>query len=311
MTGEPREALLAKAILDECNVKPYQGFIFLCGGEADANSGHPASVRDALYRQLVKDRALEPRIRLAEHYKDWAHDSVYSDLLIFEQHLAELSSVIVLILESPGSLAELGLFVAVENFREKLLVVIADEHYKSDSFIRLGPVDYLEKTHNNPASCYSWHGSRGEFSAQLATSLQAELADEVRGRLHTPGGEKSFQKEEWLHKALLVAELVSIMSAITEGEIKSILNTFDLHMTSDEVRQILYILKNTGLIDLEARGKQRFYVCADDRSYLTLRANSMILDAARFRADALEFYRKFDKKRFLAITNALSRRRSR
>jgi hypothetical protein len=74
-------------------------------------SGHiePVSIRDAMFRELAKDSAVEKRIRVAEHYKDWSHDSIYQDLVSFERHLAELSSVIVLVLESSGSIAELGL----------------------------------------------------------------------------------------------------------------------------------------------------------------------------------------------------------
>ncbi|MHB8565222.1 MAG: retron St85 family effector protein, partial [Acidiferrobacteraceae bacterium] len=102
-------------------MKPYEGFIFLCGGPANVREPRPVSVRDAIYRELAKSDDIGRRIRVAEHYKDWAHDSIYRDLVSFEKHLAELSSVIVLVLESPGALAELGLFSAIDEFREKLL----------------------------------------------------------------------------------------------------------------------------------------------------------------------------------------------
>ncbi len=57
-------------------------------------------------------------VRIAEHYKDWSHDSIYRDLVSFERHVAELSSVIVLVLESPGSIADLGLFSVIDEFKK-------------------------------------------------------------------------------------------------------------------------------------------------------------------------------------------------
>src|SRR5688572_25745964 len=119
-----RASLPSKISLDDSHVKPYEGFIFLCGGPADIKSTLPVSLRDAVYRELAKNDTDERRIRMAEHYKDWAHDSVYHDLVLFERHLAELSSVIVLMVESPGAIAELGLFSAVDEVRDKLLVFI-------------------------------------------------------------------------------------------------------------------------------------------------------------------------------------------
>jgi hypothetical protein len=112
-----REELFAKIDLQASRLKPYEGFIFLCGGQTDVLSHEPVSIRDAMCRELAKDSVVKKRIRVAEHYKDWSHDSIYQDLVSFERHLAELSSVIVLVLESSGSIAELGLFSVVEEFQ--------------------------------------------------------------------------------------------------------------------------------------------------------------------------------------------------
>lgn len=59
------------------------------------------------------------QITLAEEFKDWIHDSVYKDLLDFENDIAHISSLIVIVLESPGALAELGLFVRNKVLNKK------------------------------------------------------------------------------------------------------------------------------------------------------------------------------------------------
>jgi hypothetical protein len=69
-----RDELFARIDLQSSRLRPYEGFIFLCGGPTNICSPHPVSIRDAIYRELAQDDAIEKRIRVAEHYKDWSHE---------------------------------------------------------------------------------------------------------------------------------------------------------------------------------------------------------------------------------------------
>lgn len=305
--GEFNEALSAQIRLEQSKVKPYQGIVFLCGGVIDVTSTKPTSIRDALCRELAKVDDQWRRIKLAEDYKDWAHDSVYSDLVTFERHLAELSSLIVLILESPGSIAELGLFSAIAEFREKLLVFIDSEHYKAPSFIRLGPIDYLEKVFDNSAECHPWikreHG-RKRFDEDAAEMLQGDLADAVTTRLAAPIKEQPFDRERWLHVALLTCDLINLFTALSIREIRECLESLSIEKNESEVRQVLFHLQKIGLIVMEPKGLQRFYIATDDHQFIKLHIESTTYDLGRFRNDVLADYRKNDKKRFAAIQSA-------
>lgn len=224
------DTLFSKIDLSNSQLKPYEGFIFLCGGPTDVRSRYPVSIRDAIYKELVKDENIKRRIRVAEHYKDWSQESIYRDLVSFERHLAELSSVIVLVLESPGSIAELGLFAVIEEFQSKLLVFIESDNYKCDSFIKLGPVDYLEKIHNNLAECHRWIKVKKRtavFDSSAARDLQSDLAEAVMKRARKPHKERIFQPNTWLHIALLICDFLNLNSALTIREIKSLLQGFD------------------------------------------------------------------------------------
>lgn len=299
-----KEALSAQIRLEQSRVKPYQGIVFLCGGTTDIRSPKPPSIREALCRELAKVEAIARRIRLAEDYKDWAHDSVYSDLVTFEQHLAELSSLIVLILESPGSLAELGLFSAIEAFREKLLVFIDSGHYTASSFIRLGPIDYLEKRFENLAECHAWiRRERGkeQFDEDAAEKLQGDLADAVATRLDTPAKEQQFDRERWLHVALLTCDLINLFTALSIREIRDCLTLLRIEKEESEVRQVLFLLEKIGLIVMEPKGGQRFYLATNEHQFIKLHMESPTYDLERFRSDVLTDYRKNDKKRFAAI----------
>lgn len=282
----------------------------MCGGPTDVRSPHPVSIRDAIYRELVRDDALERRIRIAEHYKDWSHESIYRDLVSFERHLAELSSVIVLVLESPGSIAELGLFSIVDEFQSKLLVFIETEHYKSSSFIKLGPVDFLEKIHNNSAECHRWTvevDRRPSFDPKTAQDLQPELAEAVLKRAIKLTPEHIFRQKSWLDTALLLCDFLNLCSALTLREIRGLLEMLGNPKTESELKQVLFILERVGLIAVEPKGDQRFYVGIVDKLFYYFQIREGTLDFSRFRSDQLAEYAKTDKKRFRAIQEARRR----
>jgi len=305
-----REVLHSKVNLTTSRLKPYEGFIFLCGGPSDVTSLIPVSIRDAIQRELVKRSDLDARIRIAEDYKDWSHDAIYRDLISFEQHIAELSSVIVLILESPGSLAELGLFSVIEAFQKKLLVIVDTSHYQSDSFIRLGPIDFLEKIHENQAECHRWlkkEGSKLRFDSTAATELQPELADSIRERVKKPTPERAFKSGEWLDTALLTCDLLGLCSALTLRELRSTLESLGCTRTESQIKQLLFVLERVQLITMEPKGDQRFYISRSDKEFVKLNLTDTTFDLNRFRNDLLDKYEKEDKKRFRAIQEARRR----
>ncbi|MDR2014351.1 MAG: retron St85 family effector protein [Azoarcus sp.] len=305
-----RDELFAKIDLNSSQLNPYEGFIFLCGGQTDIRSHEPVSIRDAIYRELRKDSTVKKRIRMAEDYKDWSHDSIYRDLVSFEGHLAELSSVIVLVLESPGSIAELGLFSVVKEFQKKLLVFIETDRYGKPSFIKLGPVDYLEKIHENLAECHRWRIA-DKFSPRAAQDLQPELAEAVLKRAEKRVPEHLFKPDSWRDTALLICDLLSLCSALTLSEIRGILEQLGLPKTEPELRQYLFLLEKVELIAKEPKSDRRFYVGIEDRLFYRFQIRDGAVDLFRFRADVVEDYKKSDKKRFRAIQEVRKRHVSR
>ena len=85
--------------------------VFLCGGEVDINATIPKSARHRLieYFSSHEHDLLRACIQ-AEDFKDYFKEGAYSDLLEFERDIASIATLIVICLESPGSLVELGLF---------------------------------------------------------------------------------------------------------------------------------------------------------------------------------------------------------
>lgn len=299
------ENLFSKINLKASKLRPYEGFIFLCGGPTEITSHTPVSIRDALFRELVKNKKISDRLRVAEHYKDWGHDSVYSDLVLFEKHLAELSSVIVLVIESAGSIAELGLFSIIEEFQKKLLIFIETEHYNSPSFIKLGPINFLEKTLDNKAQCHRWLkqdiSKKLIFDPALAESLQAELAEAVLNRANQLTSERTFRPDAWLDSALLLCDFLNLNSALTLREIKNLFEQFGHKKQELEIKQTLFTLERVGLIKMEPKGEQRFYINTESKLFLNFKILDSTFDLDRYRIDQLKIYKTNDIKRFRAI----------
>ena len=89
-------------------------FVFLCGG-ADKNN-----IRNRVRTYLEKERfqVLYPE----DLFMDMLNRDKNSDLLEYENLLADSADVVCIICESMGSAVELGAFVQSEKFEQKLIV---------------------------------------------------------------------------------------------------------------------------------------------------------------------------------------------
>ncbi|MCK9189490.1 retron St85 family effector protein [Acidithiobacillus sp.] len=294
-------------IIRPSKIKPYNGFIFLCGGTICGSQPQmPASIRDAIYNKLSTQSRLINRIRIAEDYKDWNYESIYNDLISFEKHIAELSSVIVLVLESPGSLAELGLFSALAEYQNKLLVVIETKHYDSSSFVRLGPITFLENDRQNIAECHEWKKEelKGEVLVHAKMLEAAELVVESLEERLSHETSEVFSCSRWLHQSLLVCDILNLYSALTLREVLSLLNGFCNGISESELKQTLRVLDLVDLVKIQPKGAQRFYISNTPDLFIEYNVLVELHDHNIFRATMLDLYRRDEKKRFLAIQEA-------
>lgn len=301
---DPRNEFLERVSLSESSLLPFDGFIFLCGGRVDATETLPASARDALRREIAKHAQLERRVRLAEDYKEWSFDGYYTDLLEFESHIAQLSAAIVLVLEAPGVLTELGLFSALDHFQSKLIVFISNHHYAENSFIRLGPIKFLEDTIGNKAECFPW--IRSQFGRETTDhaflqQAQSELLQSLKDRLQPVQIGHQIDINDWLHQALLMCEIIGLMSALTVTEIRDYLQVLGVDVALGQVRKTLFILEKMDLIAVAARSNQRFYVSTEDREFVRWKRRDEVLDKAKVRFNIIRYYEESDKKRFRAL----------
>lgn len=100
----------AKSVkIDDCRIINRPDLVFLCGGKTLNPRAQYLSARDYFWHHVkVENEPLHKRFRLAENVNDWFDHDLFSDLLEVEEYLADLAELIILFVESPGSIAELG-----------------------------------------------------------------------------------------------------------------------------------------------------------------------------------------------------------
>ncbi len=120
--------------------------VFVCGpGYSSGNIVVRDLARDALLSVPNVDAIYGEDIEKQLQYKQQG-----TDLQTLEARFAHDVDFTLLILESPGSIAELGTFTQLPGIRERLIVLLSNQFYRTESYIARGPLSLL--TNSNPNS---------------------------------------------------------------------------------------------------------------------------------------------------------------
>ena len=195
------EAFAASVDTKAFKVVHSPSLIFLCGGSLDEKSGRPPSVRSVFYERLKKKRPeIASRVLLAETACKWYEFTrIYPNLLELEEQIAGLSALILLFVESPGSIAELGAFSEVKPLRDKLVTIVEENHYNSKSFIKEGPLTLLEKNKSNSVRAYPWFMKRRRvptLNLRLCTEAAQRIEEQLSNDVKEHSGEQSFSAHD-------------------------------------------------------------------------------------------------------------------
>lgn len=112
--------------------------IFLVGG----NAKDKQTMRYKIMLELEKTKNINAYLP-----EDLFDDPIFWEkynLLSLENLLAESVSAVVMAIESKGSIAELGAFSNHKTLMHKLVVLMNSKYISMDSFINLGPIQYLK-----------------------------------------------------------------------------------------------------------------------------------------------------------------------
>lgn len=291
-------------------VHQFDGFIFLCGG-ALSRAGEPfASARGYTMSRVGESRVIAGRrVLLAEKLTTLLQGDDYQDLLDFEKHVAALCACVLIFVESPGSIAELGSFSVMPDLASKLLVV-CEQRFESapPSFIFLGPIASLRRQRSASVQVfpiYDTSSATPTVSTELLDDCWEYIEDAVADSLQRVVSESTLLTSDLSHQMVLVASLIDLMVASKLGEIEEGLNIFGIELKDRSLRKILRVLEQFGFIVAIHYGNELFYHSKLEHSLVTFRPTDSskikVFDRIRFKSEILECYSESDPRRFKAI----------
>ena len=263
--------------------------IFACGGIVDVQLPEPKSVRGFFIEHIAsKESQLHSYIRLAENFKDWLHDSKYADLKTFEEDLAHISSLILIFLESPGTIAELGLFTTYDNLINKLMVFVSEDHYESDSFIKLGPLRYISDKNEEMVRCYPWDEKNLKNSTK---SVLKDISQDIKDLLKKYNKKEMFQIDNPGHISFLIFEIILLFKALKYNEISKFLDCLDLSISKSELNRFLFLLEKLEFISKKSYGSEFYYpLQKQSRVRFSLKDKTKKIDKSAITMAAVQFY---------------------
>ena len=316
---DPRGIVIASLNPDSIAIRNPKRFIFFCGGILSNKAGEPVSLRGLVIRWLkTKNHPIHQNICLAEdvstQFKNdlFSHDAQYPDLITLETDLANLADLIVLIVESPGSIAELGAFSVVSGIREKLQVFIRSERLKSESFIKLGPIQSLQNDFSNAVKSYPWATLAAEddrIDPSGCADVIEDICEDIIQAASKTSQEVHFRATETRHKMLLIVGIIELFGCLLHHEIEQYLDDLNAHVESEELRRYLYLLSLLGFIEKVPYGSNYYFPANESMSrILSFSLKDSKKDSLSIKIETIQYYRQFDEKRFRIIKRVSARR---
>ena len=252
--------------------------VFVCGGK----SGHESPTARDVFLEYSKKNLHEYRFFKAEDAFERLLEKY--DLLSLEDKLTAYSDCIIIILESPGAIAELGAFTIKEELAQMVLAINDKKFFKEESFIALGPLQKIK--------------SKSKFGETIYVNLEAVLAEapEIATRLRVIKRRKSIavSMENWeafglceaKTRMLFLADLITLFSPVSKKELTQILKTlFNIEEYID-VDVELSVLEALSIVS----HKKNYYFRSLNEKPLFFKFTSF--DFVKLRSAVIVFYQK-------------------
>ncbi len=245
--------------LDGVRVFRPSKFMFLCGGYiAKEHDARPVNLRDYLFR--VKRISNRYDIVLAEKATQLFRDSAYNDLISFEEDIARIASVVLVIAESPGSLAELGAFTANDTIRNALRVVIQNQHEVAESFVRYGPIERIKKAKRANLAVYPWRNhANGTLNIQSTKPHYKEIIKFLDEHVNSVPTSTTFSKLGEARVFYTIYWIIHLCLAVSITQLRSYVQLIAPDVTDEAIKNKLYCMQLAGWIERRAYSNKDYF----------------------------------------------------
>lgn len=266
---------------EKSEIMQPQKLVFVCGGKASNKADEPWSMRELLLQKAAQTvgsgKLGDATILLAEEAIKALEKSSFSNLLDLEEYIAAIVHAVLLIVESPGSMCELGAFVKTQEIREKLIVIMPSDYKNVPSFITSGAVKFLEENYP-PAQVLGFHWNvdkNGVISAPDYTLDEMDIAiPEAMRQVHKVHEKESFRKNKIGHLIYLCLAFCHLLRSAKLADIKECFSVSGIVIDETAVKRCIDTLVICKLLKAVENGKLTYYVSRVGRMPLEIRWRS-------------------------------------
>lgn len=287
----PRDELIARIKSERYRFRRHGFSVFLCGGAGSVRRerlkkylvGHVQGLMGVFYAE-----------RVWEHIT--AHESQMTALQM-EAELAQLADMVIVIVESPGTFAELGAFSLSDDLRKKLLPIVDQAYRGQESFILTGPVRWIDRDSRFAPTIF--------VSFDTILDCVAEVENRI-SRIPKPRSTKvpdlaSSRK----HLLFFLCDLIAVTYPVTIGMLQHYIDEILLPVdgTSVEIATLVGLAESMDLLrslDVKVRdGIERFYAPASSSALSFPFHHRAMLDLSEQRANHASALLKILDARFV------------
>lgn len=253
---------LAKIYTDIAGLQPRFNTpfrsLFFCGGVRGTGKERPKSLRDYLFRK--RGLRLKAKIVFAEDANQIYRETKYSDLITFEEDIARIVSSVVVIVESPGSFAELGAFAMNPTISKSLRVIVQTKFSETESFIRFGPIEKMKNDDDDSVAFIPWETKKtGGIIASSVEGHFSEIRNFIAEGIDAAPKSPLFIAEYDVRKFYIIYWVLYHSYASSLGTLLWAVNKILPDITTHQLRRYLYCLRLVGWIDRESYVNKDFY----------------------------------------------------
>lgn len=281
-----REDFIENFSASELNQLSYSlpKILFICGGEEKTCSNR--GILEHYIKRHHKEY-LTFRAELAWEVISNSKTSKNVNALALEEWLADFSDIVIILVESYGTVAELGAFSLSNGLRKKLLPIL-DKRFERDlSFINTGPVMWVNNDSKFNPAIYT------DFSTILTCipEINERLARKSRS---TFSEENSYGNYRYSPKVLLffllyvIASLGPIPSKEIVALTAEIIGFKEKNRGKDTISFMLSLGIALGLFKLSWQDEISYYSCIDFDKFFNHESTKKLLESIlKSRARAL------------------------
>jgi hypothetical protein len=262
----------------------------------DGANDKPHSLREYLLKQRRLEQKINAKIVLAETANQLYRDTDYGDLITFEEDVAIIASVVLLIAESAGSLAELGAFATSPQIRPSLSVIMRTDHFEAESFVRFGPVQKIMADDDTRIAAFPWRmRDNGTLIKSSAKSHFSQIKKFVEGQISSKAKTFLFRNGGDIQIFIIILWIIHLSRAISITEIASYTAALGYNYSQKDIKNKLYSMKLAGWIDRYSYSNKGYWhpiTAQDPFARYSFKHATADRDSARRKLEVIEAIRR-------------------